>query len=122
MLYRSSPVDKDLEQSFNESFSSVFDNAGMKEGVHYVRLEEKVRCKPKEGVQGSHEMATAGTYVLQWMCPPSCDGPAQLMYFHEILSSANYKGSMTSLQSGFSSNSLQSRWDETNETDATPRH
>lgn len=105
-LYR---TDKDLEQSFNESFSSVFDNAGMKEGVHYVRLEEKVRCKPKEGVQGSHEMATAGTYVLQWMCPPSCDGPAQLMYFHEILSSANYKGSMTSLQSGFSSNSLQSR-------------
>lgn len=105
-LYR---TDKDLEQSFNDSFSSVFDNADMKEGVHYTRLEEKVRCKPKEGVQGSHEMATAGTYVLQWMCPPSCDGPAQLMYFHEILSSANYKGSMTSLQSGFSSNSLQSR-------------
>ncbi|KXJ81298.1 hypothetical protein RP20_CCG020549 [Aedes albopictus] len=105
-LYR---TDKDLEQSFNDSFSSVFDNAGMQEGVHYTRLEEKVRCKPKEGVQGSHEMATAGTYVLQWMCPPSCDGPAQLMYFHEILSSANYKGSMTSLQSGFSSNSLQSR-------------
>ncbi|XP_065077333.1 protein real-time isoform X2 [Ochlerotatus camptorhynchus] len=105
-LYR---TDKELEQSFNDSFSSVFDNSELKEGVHYTRLEEKVRCKPKEGVQGSHEMATAGTYVLQWMCPPSCDGPAQLMYFHEILSSANYKGSMTSLQSGFSSNSLQSR-------------
>lgn len=36
-----------------DSFSSVFDNAGMQEGVHYTRLEEKVRCKPKEGVQVS---------------------------------------------------------------------
>ncbi|XP_055540255.1 protein real-time isoform X2 [Wyeomyia smithii] len=105
-LYR---TDTAIEQSFNDAFSSVFDGADFKEGVNYTKLEDKVKCRPKEGVQGSHEMATAGTYVLQWMCPPSCDGPAQLMYFHEILSSANYKGSMTSLQSGFSSNSLQSR-------------
>ncbi|XP_053692760.1 protein real-time isoform X2 [Sabethes cyaneus] len=105
-LYRTDTV---FEQSFNDAFSSVFDGAAFKEGATYTKLEDKVKCKPKEGVQGSHEMATAGTYVLQWMCPPSCDGPAQLMYFHEILSSANYKGSMTSLQSGFSSNSLQSR-------------
>lgn len=105
-LYR---TDKQFEQVSNDSFSSIFDAPEFKEGVSYTKLEDKVKCKPKEGVQGSHEMLTAGTYVLQWMCPPSCDGPAQLMYFHEILSSANYKGSMTSLQSGFSSNSLQSR-------------
>lgn len=105
-LYR---TDKQFEQASNDSFSSVFDAPEFKEGVNYTKLEDKVKCKPKEGVQGSHEMLTAGTYVLQWMCPPSCDGPSQLMYFHEILSSANYKGSMTSLQSGFSSNSLQSR-------------
>ncbi|EDS34457.1 conserved hypothetical protein [Culex quinquefasciatus] len=105
-LYR---TDKQFEQVSNDSFSSVFDAPEFKEGVSYTKLEDKVKCRPKEGVQGSHEMLTAGTYVLQWMCPPSCDGPAQLMYFHEILSSANYKGSMTSLQSGFSSNSLQSR-------------
>lgn len=105
-LYR---TDKEFEQNVNDAFSSVFDSSEFKEGVNYTKLEDKVKCKPKEGVQGSHEMLTTGTYVLQWMCPPSCDGPAQLMYFHEILSSANYKGSMTSLQSGFSSNSLQSR-------------
>ncbi|XP_058451749.1 protein real-time isoform X2 [Malaya genurostris] len=114
LLFGSYRTDSWIEQGFNDltvsdSFSSVFDSKEFKEGVNYFKLEDKVKCNPKEGVQGSHEMATAGTYVLQWMCPPSCDGPAQLMYFHEILSSANYKGSMTSLQSGFSSNSLQSR-------------
>ncbi|XP_052868948.1 protein real-time [Anopheles cruzii] len=100
---------KELERNANDNFSSVFDAAGFTEGVNYSKIEQGVRCRPKEGVQGSHEMANTGTYVLQWMCPPSSDGPAQLMYFHETLSSANYKGSMTSLQSGFSSNSLQSR-------------
>ncbi|XP_055637386.1 protein real-time isoform X2 [Toxorhynchites rutilus septentrionalis] len=105
-LYR---TDKETELNYNDSFSSIFDSADFMEDVNYSKLEDKVKCKPKEGVQGSHEMATAGTYVLQWMCPPSCEGPAQLMYFYEILSSANYKGSMTSLQSRFSSNSLQSR-------------
>ncbi|XP_053664225.1 protein real-time [Anopheles marshallii] len=102
-------TEKELEQSGNDDFSSVFDMPDFKEGANYKKIEQSVKCRPKEGVQGSHEMVSTGTYVLQWMCPPSCDGPAQLMYFHEILSSANYKGSMTSLQSGFSSNSLQSR-------------
>ncbi|XP_050077208.1 protein real-time isoform X1 [Anopheles maculipalpis] len=102
-------TEKELEQSGTDDFSSVFDAPDFKEGTNYKKIEQSVKCRPKEGVQGSHEMASTGTYVLQWMCPPSCDGPAQLMYFHEILSSANYKGSMTSLQSGFSSNSLQSR-------------
>lgn len=65
-------------------------------------------------VQGSHVMTQAGVYVLQWVCPPSCDQVAQLMFFHETLSSVNYKGSMSSLQSGISamslSSSCQSRW------------
>lgn len=102
-------TEKELGASGSDNFSSVFDSADFKEGVNYKKIEQNVKCRPKEGVQGSHEMASTGSYVLQWMCPPSCDGPAQLMYFHEVLSSANYKGSMTSLQSGFSSNSLQSR-------------
>ncbi|ETN65821.1 CRAL/TRIO domain-containing protein [Anopheles darlingi] len=101
---------KEFERNANaDNFCSVFDTSDFKEGVNYSKIEQSVRCRPKEGVQGSHEMASTGTYVLQWMCPPSSDGPAQVMYFHETLSSANYKGSMTSLQSGFSSNSLKSR-------------
>uniref|UniRef100_A0AAG5DH67 CRAL-TRIO domain-containing protein n=1 Tax=Anopheles atroparvus TaxID=41427 RepID=A0AAG5DH67_ANOAO len=102
-------TDQELGARGIDNFSSVFDSPEFKEGVSYKKIEQSVKCRPKEGVQGSHEMATIGSYVLQWMCPPSADGPAQLMYFHEVLSSANYKGSMTSLQSGFSSNSLQSR-------------
>ncbi|XP_050084848.1 protein real-time isoform X3 [Anopheles aquasalis] len=106
-VYHSS---KDIDRNANaDNFCSVFDTSDFKEGVNYSKIEQSVRCRPKEGVQGSHEMASTGTYVLQWMCPPSSDGPAQVMYFHETLSSANYKGSMTSLQSGFSSNSLKSR-------------
>lgn len=70
-------------------------------------------------LKGSHVMNHTDNYVLHWFSP-SCgpEGPAQLNYFYEVLSSANYRGSMTSLQSGFSSNSaassLQSRWYEAN--------
>lgn len=58
-------------------------------------------------------------YIMQWFSPTSgAEGPAQLNFFYEVLSSANYKGSMTSLQSGFSSSSAasscQSRWYEAN--------
>lgn len=53
-------------------------------------------------------MAYTGYYILQWQCPPYCSEQSQLMYFHEILSSANYKGSMSSLQSGVSAMSLTS--------------
>lgn len=64
--------------------------------------------------QGSHVMAHNGCYVLQWICPNECELPAQLMYFFEVLSSENYKGSMSNLQSGISAMSLasscQSRW------------
>lgn len=50
---------------------------------------------------------------MHWFSPSG----AQLNVFYEVLSSANYKGSMTSLQSAFSSNSsaassVQSRWYE----------
>lgn len=59
-------------------------------------------------LQGSHVMTHAGSYVLQWICPPACDIPAQLMLFYEVLSSENYKGSMSNLQSGISAMSLAS--------------
>lgn len=55
-------------------------------------------------------MMSHGTYILQWTLQPATDVTAQLMYFYEILSSANYKGSMTSLQSAMSvASSCQSR-------------
>uniref|UniRef100_U5EY27 Putative real-time n=1 Tax=Corethrella appendiculata TaxID=1370023 RepID=U5EY27_9DIPT len=105
-IYR---TDKDISDNINDSFSSVLSSSEFTEKINYAKVEQTITCHPKESVQGSHEMCTAGTYILQWMCSPSSDTPAQLMYFYEILSSANYKGSMTSLQSGYSSQSMQSR-------------
>lgn len=79
----------------------------MKEGVNYKRKEQTVTIRAKESVQGSIEMEKM-TYILQWMTPPSIDQSTRLMYFYEVLSSANYRGSMTSLQSQ-SAISLHSR-------------
>lgn len=56
-------------------------------------------------------MDTNGTYILQWHCPattPAKAGSAQLLYYYEVLSSESYRGSMTSLQSGFSAMSVAS--------------
>lgn len=62
-------------------------------------------------LQGSHVMDTRGTYILQWHCPAGQQhqtGNAQLLYYYEVLSSESYRGSMTSLQSGFSAMSVAS--------------
>lgn len=79
----------------------------MKESVNYKKKEQTITSRAKESIQGSIEMDKC-TYILQWMIPPSIDASTRLMYFYEILSSANYRGSMTSLQSQ-SAISLHSR-------------
>lgn len=91
----------------DDDFTSIFDAANMKENVDYKKKEETVSCRAKESVQGSFEMDKV-SYILQWMIPPTIDHSTRLMYFYEILSSANYHGSMTSLQSQ-SALSLHSR-------------
>lgn len=104
-LYRAT---KDLPTK-NDASTSFFDLSGFEEGKNYFREEPTIICRHKESVQGSHVMNSTDNYILHWFCPPSSsEGTAQLMYFHEILSSANYKGSMTSLQSGFSAMSVAS--------------
>ncbi|CAD7085860.1 unnamed protein product [Hermetia illucens] len=95
----------------NDSSTSFFDLSGFEEGKNYFREEPSTICRHKESVQGSHVMNSADTYVMHWFSPASSSsssGPAQLMYFYEVLSSANYKGSMTSLQSGCSALSVAS--------------
>lgn len=79
----------------------------MKESVNYKKKELTITSRAKESIQGSIEMEKM-TYILQWMTPPSIDNSTRLMYFYEVLSSANYRGSMTSLQSQ-SAISLHSR-------------
>lgn len=86
-----------------------------KEGVNCVKVEPSVVCHDGESIQGTHIVQEPGTYVLQWKNPdegeflPSISAhKAQLMYFHEVLPSAHYRGSMMSLQSAVSSKSFAS--------------
>ncbi|CAH0692089.1 unnamed protein product [Spodoptera exigua] len=83
---------------------SVLDQKGWREGEHFHRVEPTLVCHDGESIQGSHVMLEVGSYVLQWRCDVlDCTSrAAQLMYFHETLTSHHYKGSMSSLQSGTS--------------------
>lgn len=82
----------------DDDFTSIIDVAGLKENVNYTKKEQTFTSRAKESIQGSFEM-TKATYILQWMNAPISENSCRLMYFYEVLSSANYKGSMTSLQS-----------------------
>ncbi|XP_068633435.1 protein real-time [Battus philenor] len=77
---------------------------GWREGQQYSRVEPTLVCHDGESIQGSHVMSECGSYVLQWRCEllDSTHRAAQLMYFYETLASHQYKGSMSSLQSGTS--------------------
>ncbi|XP_035439827.1 protein real-time isoform X1 [Spodoptera frugiperda] len=83
---------------------SVLDQKGWREGEHFHRVEPTLVCHDGESIQGSHVMLECGWYVLQWRCDvlDCTHRAAQLMYFHETLTSHHYKGSMSSLQSGTS--------------------
>ncbi|XP_030377346.1 protein real-time [Scaptodrosophila lebanonensis] len=96
-LYR---VTQDLPDK-SDSAVSYFDLPDFVEGVNYFREEPTLVCRHKESVQGSHVMHHNDSYIMHWFSPSE----AQLNLFYEVLSSVNYKGSMTSLQSAFSSNS-----------------
>ncbi|XP_022234796.2 protein real-time [Drosophila obscura] len=85
----------------NDDAVSYFDLQDFVEGVNYFREEPTLVCRHKESVQGSHVMHHNDSYLMHWFSPTG----AQLNLFYEVLSSVNYKGSMTSLQSAFSSNS-----------------
>lgn len=113
----------------SEEKKSIFESPEFQLDVNYFRVEPTLECHQKESVQvserlanspprtlnwlenlfqGSHVMSHAGHYVLQWTCSEAEAESAQLMFFYEVLSSENYKGSMSNLQSGISAMSLAS--------------
>ncbi|XP_054289717.1 protein real-time isoform X2 [Macrosteles quadrilineatus] len=114
VLRTEKPLPKDLSPGSQDGETrSVIDKSWV-EGEDWSRVEPLVTCHDGESIQGSHVTAGKGTYVLQWQW--RCNGDstathrARVMYFHEVLSSADYRGSMSSLQSGNSlSNSCPSR-------------
>ncbi|KAF9805409.1 hypothetical protein SFRURICE_018300, partial [Spodoptera frugiperda] len=72
---------------------SVLDQKGWREGEHFHRVEPTLVCHDGESIQGSHVMLECGWYVLQWRCDvlDCTHRAAQLMYFHETLTSHHYK-------------------------------
>ncbi|XP_078690723.1 SEC14-like protein 1 isoform X3 [Branchiostoma floridae x Branchiostoma belcheri] len=96
-------------------------------GVDVSVVETPLVCHEGESIQGSHVARYPGPYVLQWKfhnAPVSSSLPqavkatlpdvfthhkCKVMYYHEVLASDDFRGSMTSLQSsqsGFSSLSV----------------
>lgn len=69
------------------------------EGVEYFRAEQPITCHDGESIQGSHVTSEVGTYILQWrFSGQSLDlldsitaHKAQIMYYYEVLSSADYR-------------------------------
>ncbi|CAG7668652.1 unnamed protein product [Allacma fusca] len=94
-----------------------------KEGQDYFRIEPPFICHDGESVQGSHVTNQVGYFILQWkyhdgsyssiphLHDSVSSSKSKVMYYYEVLKSADYRGSMTSLQShqsGFSSLSSKS--------------
>lgn len=99
-----------IQHIMDHEHKSVIEKS-WKENQDYYKMEPRIICHDGESIQGSHVMGYVGTYILQWKfyCDHHIDlidsltsQRAQIMYFYEILCSADYRGSMTSLQSGHS--------------------
>ncbi|XP_006821149.1 SEC14-like protein 1 [Saccoglossus kowalevskii] len=100
--------------------NNIILDKSMVSGVDYSKAESPLVCKAGESIQGTHVARMAGSYILQWKyhSPPHSitskqhhhhHHKAKVMYYHELLNSRDFRGSMTSLQScqsGFSSLSL----------------
>ncbi|XP_035706073.1 SEC14-like protein 1 isoform X2 [Folsomia candida] len=96
--------------SENTEHKSVIEKA-WKEGHDFFRVESSTVCHDGESVQGSHVTNQTGFYIMQWKFfdPNPTSGhhimdsltvpKAKVMYYFEVLKSADYRGSMTSLQS-----------------------
>ena len=98
-------------------FLLMFNFSG-REGHDYYKVEASIVCHDGESIQGSHVTSHVGTYVLQWRffdkhasshhshnpldvidSLTTVQHKAKIMYYYETLSSVDYRGSMTSLQS-----------------------
>nr|XP_018672529.1 SEC14-like protein 5 isoform X2 [Ciona intestinalis] len=83
-------------------------------GKDYTLVESGIVCREGESVQGSHIARKAGSYVMQWKFhgnPPQSTSvqdvlyqvthnpKSKVIYYHELLPSENFRGSMSSLES-----------------------
>ncbi|XP_036445237.1 SEC14-like protein 1 [Colossoma macropomum] len=89
-------------------------------GQDYSMVESALTCREGESIQGSHVTRWPGFYILQWRFhnTPACSASSRVddvlaslqvsshkckvMYYTEVLHSADFRGSMTSLASSHS--------------------
>ncbi|XP_056263358.1 SEC14-like protein 1 isoform X4 [Pseudoliparis swirei] len=91
-------------------------------GQDYSMVEKALICREGESVQGSHVTRWPGFYILQWRfhSSPACSASSlprvddvlaslqvsshkcKIMFYTEVLSSHDFRGSMTSLESSHS--------------------
>ncbi|XP_071508686.1 SEC14-like protein 1 [Diadema antillarum] len=102
--------------------NTIVIDKSMQPGIDYKVVESALVCKAGESIQGSSVCQVPGWYVLQWRhynisstLPNSTQKAthhhhkSKIMFYHEVLASEDFRGSMTSLQScqsGFSSLSI----------------
>lgn len=87
--------------------------SGVIAGVDAVVVEKPRHCFDGESIQGTHVCSIPGVYVLQWKYKSGAPTGqahgrhtrAKVMYYHEVLPSGDFRGSLSSLESchsGFS--------------------
>ncbi|EDO48390.1 predicted protein [Nematostella vectensis] len=93
--------------------NTSLNSAGVIAGVDASVVEKPRHCRDGESVQGTHVCSIPGVYVLQWKFKsglPSGQAHARhnrakVMFYYEVLSSGDFRGSISSLESchsGFS--------------------
>ncbi|XP_073246331.1 SEC14-like protein 1 isoform X2 [Porites lutea] len=87
--------------------------SGVIAGVDAMVVEKPRHCVDGESIQGTHVCSIPGVYVLQWKYKSGAPTGqahgrhtrAKVMYYHEVLPSGDFRGSLSSLESchsGFS--------------------
>ncbi|KAK0397280.1 hypothetical protein QR680_002063 [Steinernema hermaphroditum] len=97
--------------SLSSSPKVVYSDPDLVLGVDLTIEEKPVTFGEGDSMQGSHYCSKKGTYIMQWRHPEVSSGQHQsfdfslsghkckLIYYHELLDSANFRGSVASLES-----------------------
>ncbi|CAJ0564051.1 unnamed protein product, partial [Mesorhabditis spiculigera] len=105
------PVDMIAAAIDSAPQKDVYSDPSLTLGVDLTIEEKATLYIEGDSIQGSHCCAKSGTYILQWRVPQaqaephssfdfSLTGPkCKLMYYHEVLDSKDFRGSMASLES-----------------------
>ncbi|KHN86630.1 CRAL-TRIO domain-containing protein T23G5.2 [Toxocara canis] len=89
--------------------STILCDSKLTLGIDLSMEEKPVQFTEGDSMQGSHYCSRAGTYILQWRHPEPTPSQSfdfslshhkcKIMYYYELLDSADFRGSVASLES-----------------------